>query len=375
MKRKLIYLSATFLVMAAVMLGLVSVLHVNRDDTESRYIKRDRDEIRASYTSLYFDTTGDGSVIALENGKGYITFDVMNYIEGNVSERNIIYDVEVLTTFYDSSANVIADPSTADELYALDVWGVPQMIEKDTYKYSYSIVSNSGETITYDSETAYLFNAAKGAQSHTVTVQVERTGTVAMTAAEQVSIIIQLKRPYKQIYIINTVISDQLIVFSSVNTTMFNIPVINIQTQTADIFKYATDDNSEQVQRTINEFDFTSYAFKVVYEWDNLIVNENDLKFVHNNQVDVLTGEASYIDITKPYIVEINQDTDTGTFTIYVPQGSIFTFSTEITDSSYYMKATTYIFDGSVWEEYAEETYGGYSDDSTPGLAIIVNVE
>ena len=249
------------------------------------------------------------------------------------------------------------------------------MVEKDTYKYSYSIVSNSGETTTYDSETAYLFNAANGAQSHTVTVQVERTGTGEMTAAEQVSIIIQLKRPYKQIYIINTVISDQLIVFSSVNTTMFNIPVINIQTQTADIFKYATDDNSEQVQRTINEFDFTSYAFKVVYEWDNLIVNENDLKLVHNNQVDVLTGEASYIDITKPYIVEINQDTDTGTFTIYVPQGSIFTFSTEITDSSYYMKATTYIFDGSVWEEYAEETYGGYSDDSTPGLAIIVNVE
>ena len=53
--------------------------------TLSRYIKRTQDEIRAHYTALYFASTGEGKTIAMEDGIGYIDFDLRNYVGENVT--------------------------------------------------------------------------------------------------------------------------------------------------------------------------------------------------------------------------------------------------------------------------------------------------
>ena len=50
-----------------IMLCLLSVMAFSMliTDTTTRYIKREKDEIRSYYTGLYCDNTGDGSAVAL----------------------------------------------------------------------------------------------------------------------------------------------------------------------------------------------------------------------------------------------------------------------------------------------------------------------
>ena len=96
--------------------------------TLSRYIKRTQDEIKAHYTALYFASTGEGKTIALEDGVGYIDFDLRNYINENVTQRDIVYTISKPSVFYDSNGNVIDDPkTTTKDLHVLDVWGNPHI--------------------------------------------------------------------------------------------------------------------------------------------------------------------------------------------------------------------------------------------------------
>jgi hypothetical protein len=75
--------------------------------TFSRYIKRTQDEIKAHYTALYFASTGEGKTIAVEDGVGYIDFDLRNYINENVTQRDIVYTITKPTEFYDNNGNLI----------------------------------------------------------------------------------------------------------------------------------------------------------------------------------------------------------------------------------------------------------------------------
>lgn len=382
MKRITKYLIFILIVMI-VTAALISTLLINDNFTKSKYIKRDADELRAYYTSLYFDYTGDGSVIALENGKGYITFDVMNYVDSNISERDIIYDVITLDTFYKKNGEVITDVDAyleADpdnQLHALDVWGMPQKIQRDTHKYNYRIVSNSGPK---DENDDYVFAASLGARTHTVTVEITQTEESDIDTVENVSVIIQLVKPYKQIYIINAVVSSRLIVFSSRMHNSFGVDLLSVSTQSADIFSYCKKDGVyiERVfnKDTPNEHRFTSNAFWVKYYWDGVILDENDIELLHNNQENILTGAASYKDITKPYVVSLTQDSDSGELIIYVPQQSDFSFDCFITDiDNYYFKAIVKIYDESTssFTEY-DGDWGGYEDESTEGLCDIILV-
>ena len=373
------------LIIMVVIAALVSTLFITEDPTQSKYVKRDADELRAYYTTLYFSNTGNGSVIALENGKGYVTFNVMNYVDANVSQRDIIYDVVTLDEFYTQNGVLIPDvvdyleADDDNQLYALDVWGVPQRIQRDTYKYNYNITLNSGNFYGTpgDPNSGYIFPASEGANHHTVTVEITQTTASDIDTVENISVIIKLVKPYKQIFIINAVVSSRLIVFSSSMQNVFNVDLMTVSTQSADIFGYRKDLNNKYVPRVINDHNFTSYAFKVTYEWNHLIVNENDIDLLHNNQETLLTGAATYKDISKPYVVSMTQDTDTGQLVMYVPQKSDYSFECFITDyDNYYITATVEIYDQatSAFTEY-DSSWGGYSDESTDGLCEIILVE
>ena len=401
-----------------IMLCILSIMAFSMliTDTTTRYIKREKDEIRSYYTGLYCDNTGDGSAVALENGVGYVDFKIMNYIDEDVTKRDITYDIRTLDTFYDvngkeivdsnSNGNNVDELASADNLYVKDVWNIPQLIGKDSYKYNVDIIKNDGET----RDGLYLFSYEERAENggavgkvHNVTVRIERKDDKDVGefsgSTEDVSLVIQLSSPYKEVYVVDITISNRLIVFSQRMVSEFEVEMMKVQTQTFDIFGYKGDNstNPNEIGGT-----FTSKPFKVVFEWDNMILNESEFQFFHNNQQGILgpnNGSNNGIDLSEPYIVEFNQTSDHGTLTMYVPQSSNFTFDALITDKeNAYLVANVYVYNTTAhtttgdnpitipvgYTVYDLHHWGGYTDidlrdesatEGTRGLAIIYFVK
>ena len=401
-KRRFFRLLSVLVVLLSVLTVMVCSLLVT--DTKTRYIKREQDEVRAYYTGLYCSNTGGDRAVALENGVGYVDFQIMNYIGEDVTKRDITYNIETLNTFYDKNGNEIVDKNSngsnidelknAENLYVKNVWNEPQLICKDSYKYNVSITKNDGdthkETINGSEKSFYKFPYIERDESavgiiHNVTVKIERkadsvVGEMSGTT-ESVSLVIQLDKPYKEVYIVDIVISNRLIVFSTRQVSEFEIDIFKVQTQTFDIFAY---DSKGNANKNEDSTALASRPFKVVYTWKNVIVNENNFKFFHNNQLDVLGGVADGIDISKPYVVSINQTKDSGTIEMYIPQSSNFIFDFLPTNTNYYIYATVYIYDQSTssYVPYDFATWGGYTDKideanpnagGTAGLAYIYN--
>ena len=147
-KKRFFRLLSVLVILVSILTVMVCSLIV--EDTSTRYIKREQDEIRAYYTGLYFAQNGDGSPVALENNVGFVDFQIMNYIDDNVTKRDITYDIKTIDKFYDDKGVEIvkANLPTAEKLYVKDVWNNPQEIGKDSYKYNVSITNNDGETRT-----------------------------------------------------------------------------------------------------------------------------------------------------------------------------------------------------------------------------------
>ena len=89
-KRKILFCLIIFIIVAFDFLIIF---------TSARYIKRSKDEIIAHYTSLYLDSTGENRVVTLENNVGYIDFKLMNYIDDNVTQRDIVYTINTPSVF------------------------------------------------------------------------------------------------------------------------------------------------------------------------------------------------------------------------------------------------------------------------------------
>ena len=73
--------------------------------TISRYIKREQDEIKAYYTSLYFASDGEGKSLAVESNVGYVEFSLMNYIGEDVTQRDIEFLEKISTIDRNPSKN------------------------------------------------------------------------------------------------------------------------------------------------------------------------------------------------------------------------------------------------------------------------------
>ena len=99
-----------FLVLAGI-LFTISLLYVALtiagNYTKTRLIQRKEDEVKAYYTALYFEGTGEGSAIALDNSIGYVTFNLMNYIDEDVTERDIVYEIATRDNFYTDTGEKI----------------------------------------------------------------------------------------------------------------------------------------------------------------------------------------------------------------------------------------------------------------------------
>ena len=335
-KRRIFILSCALILFIFIYLFEAGIL-----STLTRYIKREQDEIKAYYTSLYFDTNGQGKTIALENSVGFVDFSLSNYIGEDVTQRDIEYEIKRPDKFYDADGNEIAkeDLADAEKLYVLDVWGEPQEVAKSTYLYTVEVTKNTGDKV---SDTKYLFEYEKLGTSavgktHHVNLKVSRdSGEVA--AEEPISIVVQLTKPYTEVKIINMTVSNRLITFSTSKVNRFGLDFDQLHIQSADLFAYSKlgDKRFSQaytVDGTDYKDEFTSKAFKITVTWTGYILDEVELEKINNGTVgkpDVtpdgttINEDEYYLDVTKSVYVYIDADHSSGTLIMFVPQCSDF---------------------------------------------------
>lgn len=332
-KKRILILGILFVSLIFIYIFITALL-----PTISRYIKRTQDEIKAYYTSLYFDTDGQDKSISIESNVGYVEFNLMNYEDDNVTQRDIVYSIVKPSVFYDENGEEIpeADLATSEKLYVLDVWGEPQEVAKSTYLYTIEVVKNTGEVsgsgkykFTYEK----LGTSAVG-KSHHINLKLTRSGD-ELQSDEDISIVVQLEKPYREVFIINMHASSRIITFSTSQTNKFDVDFNELHIQSADIYAYFKNGNKRQsVEYTSNNIsyidDFTSKAVKISLEWDGLIFDETDLEHLHNgvdnvndtNSNTINNSDEVYIDVKKSVIASINATEDEGEMVIFIPQCS-----------------------------------------------------
>ena len=387
-KRRIFFLSCTLIMLIFLFLSEAGIL-----STIARYIKREQDEIKAYYTSLYFDSNGYGKTIALENNVGYVDFSLMNFIGEDVTQRDIEYEIKRPETFYDINGKKIEtkDLAAAEKLYVLDVWGEPQEVAKSTYLYTINVTGNSGEKV---SDSKYKFTYEKLGTSavgktHYVNVQVKRdSGEVA--AEEQISIVVQLTKPYREVKIINMTVSNRLITFSTANVEKFGINFDQLHIQTADLFAYSKVGDQRFSQEYVDgdktyKDQFTSKAFKITITWTGYILDEVELEKLHNgtsNKPDTtpsgsnINEDEYYLDVTRPIYVYLNGKKNGGTLTMFVPQCSNFRLDFLPTgeDTSIDVEIEIYVVNGKTQKagyQLYNSKYYGYTFDENNKYQII----
>ena len=395
MEKKKFFNRLIVFVLLQVVLGIVFMNSYIVEDTKSRYIEQAKDQIRANYTALYFDSNLSSATLALENDVAYINFDLMNFIGEDVTRRDIEYTISKPEKFYDDKANVIT-PDGTKNLHVLDVWGQPKVVGNDTYKYETQIIENTGEEV--EGTDNYIFtyetlstggseddevSGEKGiGKTHNVTVKITRTDSSKFKSEEKISLVIQLSKPYEEVYIIDLTILDTLITFSNNSGTVFETEFEKMQIQTANIFSYVYSEEKSLYEERTNPKDtnelFTSYGFKVTLVFDNLILDRNSLDQLHMENDG---GTPSNIDISKPYIVSVNNTSTGGTIVMYVPEASSFDINFLQLDLSktysFKVKVEVYLYNKTSGEYYFKEyniSLGGY-DHSNGGYYVIKNRE
>lgn len=411
-RSKLLFLSSLIITLILIYIAQAWLV-----PTLSRYVKRERDEIKAYYTSLHFSTTGQGKTIALENDIGYIDFDLRNYIGENVTQRDIVYSISKPTIFYQANKEAIGDQdgdgdvdnddyriyvAGGNKLHVLDVWGNAQEVEDSTYLYDVEIVQNDGEVV---SEGVYTFtyeklgSSAKG-KTHSLTCKVTRSDTGNLLD-EQISLVVQLTKPYKEVFIINMKVSDKLITFAhKENVEIFDVAFDKLYIQTADLFAYY----KNNIERTTKVGDATSYykftpaAFKLTIYWSGYVLDEEHLEEIHigtssapgvDKNFDTVGSEGKpnnsgtipnpnvnspYYDIEQATIARINSVYDDmkghrGEMVLFVPQGSDLNmlFLKSGTSGTVDVKIEVYVTSvendvdvSSSYQVYSEDVFGGY---------------
>ena len=101
-ERKIFNMRLHVLLMLVFLFVILLLVNISFNPTSSRYIKQEKDEILALYTSLYFNSDRNHMSMSLEDNKGYVNFKLMNYIGEDVTQRDIEYIIEKPSQFYNS---------------------------------------------------------------------------------------------------------------------------------------------------------------------------------------------------------------------------------------------------------------------------------
>ena len=169
-------------------------------------------------------------------------------------------------------------------------------------------------------------------------------------------------------------VSNRLIVFSDLDTKKMDIEYKELQIQTASIFSYALrnpryDDINQQ---------YDAKGMLVTLSWDNLILNKNSVLELHNGTKlddfgEIITGNPSNLDISKPYVVSLNLSSkSSGTLQLYIPQGSDFKlgFLKVQNAETFHVKVNVQVSINDKYYDY-DTAHGGYDLDSDKNITVI----
>lgn len=354
------------------------------EDTSSRYIEQQKDQVYASYTSLYFESDIDYATLAIDNDHAFINFNLMNFIGEDVTKRDIEYTIQSPTTYYDKAGNETT-PTGENEIHVLDVWNQPKKVGNDTYKYDTEIIENNGEI--GETPGSYMFTyetidtgtgtdgevvTEKGiGKTHNLTVKLTRKsgaqyGEFDSDNGETISLVIKLNKPYEEVFLIEITILERLIIFSNTYGEMYDTDFEKLNIQTVNTFSHGKDSNGNYVERYVSQSSskkFTSYGFKVEVHFSNLIIDANTLAQLHipNNGLG-----SSNIDITKPYVISLTNNGTSGVLELYVPEASSFDLYFLPTSEDYKFEVVVYAYlYNTETSKYGYELYnelnGGYA--------------
>lgn len=347
-KRK--FFARTLIMLFTISVFLFLLVSNSLTTTTTRFVKQDKDEIYARYTALYFRTSIKEAAIAYENGKAYISFEVFNYEGTWVTQRDIEYIVRIdeVDYYYNDGSNYVPIKDKANHtgpVYVKDVWGNNVEVGKDTLKYDSDLVEFQGESVTHNildgegNKTGEYTNqyftyeplgATGVSKTHKLTVELNRLNPIeTLGKDENVSLVIELVKPYRQIYVINLTISDKIITFASNDSEKFETALKTIKCQTVNVFSHTYNGENRVTassEDSLNGKNYLSEGVLVEFVFNGLYLDEHHLGTIH-----MPSNGSSYsnIDITQPFIIPQNGDAvtyngNTGTLRMYVPQASEF---------------------------------------------------
>lgn len=337
--------------------------------TLSRFRKVTTDEVRAYYTALYIDQDAAGKVVAVEEQAdgsytGDFSINISNFIGEDVTERDIEYKI------YQKQ---ILGP-TDGNYYVLGTWGEPVIVQPATIGYEINI-RNEGVTESEASTHTLpiIYNNSQVPQgvtnSHIIHIKRPSADTKPWPSADQIekiSIVIEINEPYRDVVVVDLLISTKLIVFATQKVDKFGFEAERLYVQTASSWKeIGYDQNSG----------FKTDAFKVIIKWDNYRIDNSFEKIFKHVPEGVGDFDARNIDQVYYKFDDSsgNNVTNNKYLILYVPANSDFYIDFYQFDSSGTKSIMAYnalVLQATGAYAAYDETYNGYSYDKTSTTPI-----
>ena len=276
------------------------------------------DEVRGYYTSLFYNHDGEGNAIALEplysgetivgyNGTFSIHFS--NFNEEGITQRDITYKIYTKEIEEDNG-----------NYFVEGVWGRHISVKKDTNKYDINILNEGSTKETADEKEliSYATNNPDGNPTGATNLHIieltrkpEYSVWDPSVQYEEVTIIIELINPYREIIVFNVRTSPRLIVYNVVELKKFNRTVNRLFIQTANTWDRITS----------GEKSYAPDAFRVVFHWINQSFDNTFntiIKHTNNNR------PVDPAKINTPCLITPQEITYQKTLQMYIPAGSEF---------------------------------------------------
>lgn len=352
--KKTIYFKITLLFGILTVVLLTQLIFI---PTVTRFRQEENDEIRAYYTALYLNHDGEGKVVALEEKvvesaivgySGTLSLNVMNFIGEDITQRDIdykIYTKEIMG-------------NDTDGYYVQGIWNQKIEVEPATKNYTINIMGEgeTEETATMHSLKCSITednsNAVGTTNSHMI--QITKNNNDWENPQEQVekmSIIIEVNEPYRDVFVIDIIVSTKLIVFSTAKISKMGCDVQRVYIQTASSFKQI---NYEE------KTGYESDAFRVTLHWDGYLLDntfEKILKHATYGSFDPRKINEVYLDTS--HLQDGKSITTDHTIVLYIPANSDFYIDFYDFDS---MASSFQVLAYMELKKYAESSYTEYEE-------------
>ncbi len=160
--------------------------------TVSKYVFDDEKHIVGVYTDFVLSHDGDGQTAVIRDGTdgkvGYISVNVGNFTDEKISKRNVRFVLRVPTAAEIEKGSV------------QDAWGNSFALDKDSDKYTVTIVDEQGNEYTDEQLKTLAFLSANEKNRKTFLLKIARktdAGEFGSDSIEKLSIIIETSEPYK----------------------------------------------------------------------------------------------------------------------------------------------------------------------------------